>query len=250
MNLTLSYAMRSIFLERSSTSGSPTFGSKANGPNGISSNLGPQSSRRAPFFSLPVGAGKTLAAWKWIQVQAGLRPVKRVLFLYPTRATATEGFKDYVSWAPEADASLIHGTGAYELDGMFENPPETDDHKPKDFGVDPRLFSIAYWSKRVFSGTVDQFLAFLHHAYGPTCLLPVLVDSIVVIDEVHSFDPAMFSSLKAFLQEFDVPVLCMTATLLCVWCCSTASRRSPRRRSAFAPRKTSLCIGSTAAGGI
>ena len=86
------------------------------------------SSRTAPPFNphalaaRAVWVGKTLAAWRWIEEQTRLRPVKRVIFLYPTRATATEGFKDYVAWAPEADAGLIHGTAAYELDGMFANP--------------------------------------------------------------------------------------------------------------------------------
>src|SRR5262249_7115301 len=36
---------------------------------------------------------------------------------------------------------------------------------------------------------------------------------VVVIDEIHSFDNAMFTALKGFLKEFCVPVLCMTATL-------------------------------------
>jgi CRISPR-associated endonuclease/helicase Cas3 len=45
-------------------------------------------------------------------------------------------------------------------------------------------------------------------------MLPVLADSVVVIDEVHSFDQAMLSSLKCFLKEFDVPVLTMSATVL------------------------------------
>ena len=162
----------------------------------------------------PCGAGKTLAAWRWIEEQTQLRPVSRVIFLYPTRATATEGFKDYVAWAPEADAGLIHGTASYELDGMFANPAEKPDaRRSKDFGVDPRLFALGFWSKRIFAGTVDQFLAFLQYTYGPMCLLPVLAGSVVVIDEVHSFDDKMFAALKAFLNNFDVPVLCMTATL-------------------------------------
>jgi CRISPR-associated endonuclease/helicase Cas3 len=63
----------------------------------------------------PCGAGKTLAAWRWIAARVKQRPVKRILFLYPTRATATEGFKDYVSWAPETDASLMHGTADYDF---------------------------------------------------------------------------------------------------------------------------------------
>jgi CRISPR-associated endonuclease/helicase Cas3 len=133
---------------------------------------------------------------------------------YPTRATATEGFKDYIAWAPEADAGLIHGTAVYELEGMFANPgAKPDPRKEKDYGVDPRLFALGFWGKRVFAGTVDQFLAFLQYSYGPICLLPVLADSVVVIDEVHSFDDKMFAALKQFLKQFDLPVLCMTATL-------------------------------------
>ena len=53
----------------------------------------------------------------------------------------------------------------------------------------------------------------MQYGYGAICMLPVLADSVIVIDEVHSFDPGMFSALKRFLQFFDVPVLCMTATL-------------------------------------
>lgn len=159
----------------------------------------------------PCGSGKTLAAWRWIAAQVKQRPVKRVLFLYPTRATATEGFKDYVSWAPEADASLMHGAAAYDLDGMF---PAEDPRTGSVFNsTDPRLFALRHWSKRVFSATIDQFLAFLSYGYGPVCLLPVLADSVIVVDEVHSFDRAMFSALLGFLKAFDVPVLCMTATM-------------------------------------
>ena len=53
----------------------------------------------------------------------------------------------------------------------------------------------------------------MEHHYTSLCLLPVLADSAVIIDEVHSFDQRMFKNLLAFLRAFDVPVLCMTATL-------------------------------------
>ncbi|MDB5307801.1 MAG: CRISPR-associated helicase Cas3 [Gemmataceae bacterium] len=159
----------------------------------------------------PCGAGKTLAAWRWIAGRVKDRPVNRVLFLYPTRATATEGFKDYVSWAPEAVAALMHGTAGYDLDGMFA---AEDPRRGKKFAdTDPRLFAMQHWSKRVVSATVDQFLGFMAYSYGPVCLLPLLADSVIVVDEVHSFDRAMFSALLGFLKTFDVPLLCMTATL-------------------------------------
>lgn len=163
----------------------------------------------------PCGSGKTLAAWRWIEKQVEKR-VGHVLFLYPTRATATEGFRDYVSWAPEADAALMHGTSGFDLERMFDNPPEGDTRKGGGYKLseaDERLFALGYWGRRAFSATVDQFLAFMQYGYRPVCMLPVLADSVVVIDEVHSFDNRMFSTLKSFLREFDVPVLCMTATL-------------------------------------
>ena len=157
----------------------------------------------------PCGSGKTLAAWRWIAAQVKNWPVKRVLFLYPTRATATEGFKDYVSWAPEDAAALVHGTAGYDLDGMFP----AEDPRSKREADDPRLFALRHWPKRVFSATADQFLAFMAYGYGPVCLLPLLADSVVVIDEVHSFDRQMLAAVRGFLDEFDVPVLCMNATL-------------------------------------
>lgn len=164
----------------------------------------------------PCGSGKTLAAWKWAAAQTGKRKVGKVIFLYPTRGTATEGFRDYVGWAPEADAKLVHGTSRYELDAMQGNPEHASDAtrgKRYRREEDERLFSLALWSGRFFSATVDQFLGFMEHSYGALCLLPALADSVVIIDEVHSFDKAMFKSLEAFIQAFDVPVLCMTATL-------------------------------------
>ncbi len=159
----------------------------------------------------PCGSGKTLAAWRWIAARVAERPVGRVLFLYPTRATAKEGFRDYVSWAPEADAALMHGNAAFDLNGMFDNGDQRGDGSK--YEADRRLFSLGYWPRRVFSATVDQFLGFLQYSYGAMCMLPVLADSVLVIDEVHSFDRHMFTALKEFLKHFDVPVLCMTATL-------------------------------------
>lgn len=157
------------------------------------------------------GSGKTIAAWKWAEAQSREYEIGKVIFLYPTRGTATEGFRDYVGFAPEAEASLLHGTSKYELQAIAENP--NDATEGKNYETQERLFALGFWGKRYFSATVDQFLSFLEHSYSSLCLLPVLVDSAVIIDEVHSFDQQMFKNLVAFLEHFDLPVLCMTATL-------------------------------------
>lgn len=162
------------------------------------------------------GSGKTLAAWKWAEAQTRKHRVGKVIFLYPTRGTATEGFRDYVGWAPEASAALVTGTAAYELEAMKENPSEeSESTRGKNYRKqeDERLFALAWWSRRFFSATVDQFLGFMEHNYSSLCLLPVLADSVLIIDEVHSYDRKMFEVLINFLRTFNLPVLCMTATL-------------------------------------
>lgn len=171
--------------------------------------------RRGPRTLLlaPCGAGKTLAAWAWAREQLRTRACGRVVFLYPTRGTATEGFRDYVGWAPETDVALLHGTARFELEAMAANPPESLRGKELGDEAEARLFAIGLWTKRYFSATVDQFLSFLEHRYASTCLLPVLADAIVILDEVHSYDPQLFRALSVFLRDFDVPTLCMTATL-------------------------------------
>jgi CRISPR-associated endonuclease/helicase Cas3 len=159
-------------------------------------------------------AGKTLAAWKWAETQAREYNIGKVIFLYPTRGTATEGFRDYVGWAPETEGAYVAGDSRYVLEGMRENPSEATTGKKYQLSeAEERLFALGLWSRRYFSATVDQFLGFMEHSYTSLCLLPMLADSAVIIDEVHSFDRKMFDVLISFLQTFDIPVLCMTATL-------------------------------------
>ena len=173
--------------------------------------LGERTSRA--LMLAPCGSGKTLAAWMWIKGALRNAKASRVLFLYPTRGTAVEGFRDYVSHAPESDAALLHGMATYDLRHELRDIRRNPRDSAKDYEADDRLAKLGYWNKRVFSATVHQFLAFMQQDYGSICLLPLLADSVVVVDEVHSFDSKMFSALVSFLREFDLPVLCMTASL-------------------------------------
>jgi CRISPR-associated endonuclease/helicase Cas3 len=93
------------------------------------------------------GSGKTLAAWKWVQHQAETTSFSRVLFLYPTRATATEGFRDYVSWAGSDESALLHGTSEYDLTAMFTNP--NDGRTGQDYTAQLGLYALGYPMQRV-----------------------------------------------------------------------------------------------------
>lgn len=157
----------------------------------------------------PCGSGKTIAAYLWIQKQLEIHPGWKAIFLYPTTGTATEGFKDYASH--DEDAALLHSRAEFDLNGMFKNPDEGRSNN--DYLAEKRLFALGYWHDAIFSATADAFLGFLQNNYSSLCLLPILTRSVIVIDEIHSFDYAMFSALLEFLQQFDIPVLLMTASL-------------------------------------
>ena len=154
-----------------------------------------------------------MAAWRWAAAAADRNSIGSVIFLYPTRATATEGFKDYVAWAPEAEAILLTGTATLDLEGMRTNPSEATRGKVYEDETDARLFALANWKKTYFSATLDQFLSFLEHGYAGLCLLPQFAHAAIIIDEAHSLDRHLFERLLALLTHFRGPVLLMSATL-------------------------------------
>ncbi len=119
------------------------------------------------------------------------------------------GFRDYVSWGrPENDAGLLSGTADYELSDLFHTPDEQDPRAGRNYRSDPRLYALGHWKKRIFGNGRSILPLSCNMDMARSCLLPLMAESVVVVDEVHSFDKSMFSTLK-FLTEFvDVPVLC------------------------------------------
>ena len=106
------------------------------------------------------------------------------------------------AWAPQEDAALAHGTAAYDLEEMFSNPADT--RRDKDFTTEQRLYALGL-AKAPFQCNCGPVPSLYAEPVRPLCLLPLLVDSVIVVDEIHSFDKSMFSALTKFLKQFDVP---------------------------------------------
>jgi CRISPR-associated endonuclease/helicase Cas3 len=163
----------------------------------------------------PCGDGKTLAAWEWAAAQLDAKPRSNVIYLYPSRTASNHGFEKYVSHAPGRDAMLKHGLSEYWLaNWKSRKPTERDMKKDEDEKEwEEKLSGMSAWRYSLFSSTVDQFLSFTTNNYASVCLLPLLVDSVVVTDELDAYDGKMWSALLRFLENFKVPVLGITATL-------------------------------------
>lgn len=180
----------------------------------------------------PGGTGKILAAWRWIGARLGSHPASRILFLYPAQSPDIDGLKDLILPAPETDASLLSGAAADDLRGIFCNPADT----PEDRGEETtaRLFAVRLWRRRLLGASLDQFLGFMQQHYRSICLLPLLAESIIVIDEVNSLDAAQLDALTQFLDAFDIPLLCLAASL------------PANRRAILASHGLTVCPGDPA----
>lgn len=159
------------------------------------------------------GQGKTLAAYLWAESKLVESDFGRVVFLYPTRGTATQGFFDYTGLAPEEDALLMHSSAKYVLDSIASNPDDSASRDSKFDEAKERMFSLSNYRRRFYSATIDQFLSFVEYDYPSILMSLVLSDSLVILDEVHSYDSRIFSKVCDFLRYTEIPTLCMTATI-------------------------------------
>jgi CRISPR-associated endonuclease/helicase Cas3 len=156
------------------------------------------------------GSGKTIAALQWAADQLSDVPRGSLVFLYPTRGTATEGWADY---ARDVDGSFLHhGTADLAVERLYDG----GDTDAPDRGVRETmetLRALALWDRRCVFATADRFLSLMSHRRESFVLTPLLADSVVVIDEIHSFDTAMWRALLEFLRHFNLPVLLLSATI-------------------------------------
>jgi CRISPR-associated endonuclease/helicase Cas3 len=173
----------------------------------------------------PMGEGKTEASLGyWMLNGAG----KGFLFALPTMATADSMFertRDFIEKSGcVSHASLSHGRA---LLNSFYNDHEND----IDVVIDSegggeslgRLTASSWLQGRhrpllapVAVGTVDQLLSgVLRHSYN-FLRLHAVVDKVVILDEVHSYDPYMSALLERFLEwagYLKIDVVLLSATL-------------------------------------
>lgn len=162
------------------------------------------------------GAGKTLAAWRWIRA-ASFPNGARVFFCYPTTGTASSGYGDYLVAAGPDEVELLgalyHSRADvdFELDATLRAAKNASDDEDR---ADATMQTLRRWNSPIVCCTVDVVLSFLAGSYSGTLLWPALAQGVFVFDEIHSFDETLFAYLLDFIKTVrGAKILLMTASL-------------------------------------
>lgn len=156
------------------------------------------------------GSGKTLAAYLWAKyVVEKNKNINHIIFNYPTKSTATEGFIQYLL---NDKSVLLHSSVIDDLKRIEDF--ESEEKKQSFIDRLITLESFGQWGNRYFSSTIDQF-AYMEYYRGGILKLPIMLNSAIIIDEIHSYDERMLNNLIAFIEMVneDVPILLMSATI-------------------------------------
>lgn len=149
------------------------------------------------------GSGKTIAAYRW--AKRVNRPF--LCFAYPTTATATQGYLDYESHLGEVGKKLHHSRREVDFELLMNPASDKVQTTSSEF---PALDHLL---QPVTICTVDTIVGMTQLHYSSLCVLPNIVQSAIVFDEIHSYDDRLFEHVLKFLKIVRVPVLLMTASL-------------------------------------
>lgn len=173
----------------------------------------------------PMGSGKTESALAAAQIYASRNGSGGVFLGLPTQATANGIFPRLIKWATmqssaiENTVKLAHGAASLNSDyqAMLFKEKQNDDDTSSSLYVHPWFEGNKKSLLADFVvGTVDQLLlAALKQKHVMLKHLG-LVGKIVIIDEVHSYDPFMNKYLDRMLHwlgKYKVSVILLSATL-------------------------------------
>ena len=153
------------------------------------------------------GLGKTVAAYR----RAAHLGSRGMFVTFPTTSVASQLYADYGEEGT-VESQLLHSRSVVDMEMLYAPPSEEDGGTEEDTAVAVEESLRRLMAPVTFS-TVDAVLGILQMRRSSLCLLPVICQSMLVFDEIHSYSPELFKHLLAFVRYFEVPMVMMTATL-------------------------------------
>ncbi len=157
------------------------------------------------LLQIPTGEGKTEAALLW--AITNIKNVHtKIIYTVPTQTISNALYRRFVDYFGDKNVGLVHSVSALMLEDRFDDK----DDKTKE------IISMKVFSKPITVCTLDSFiLPFLNLHKWPLATL-YFKNSILIVDEVHSYDAQMLGALKKVLEimnRYENPFCIMSATI-------------------------------------
>ncbi|WP_418178706.1 CRISPR-associated helicase Cas3' [Aliarcobacter lanthieri] len=167
-------------------------------------------SNQSVLVEIPTGEGKTEGSLLWAINNIYDKNTK-IIYTLPTQTTSNKLYERVQNFFEKNECGLIHSSARIFLQKEYERDNGVVDEQFKsDF-----LFSKTF-NKPITVSTIDSLLKYFINIGRFNIATKNFLNSVVIIDEVHSYDFKLMGFLKRFLElcnEYEVKVCLMSASI-------------------------------------
>ncbi len=161
------------------------------------------------LVEIPTGEGKTEGAYLWA-INNLKNEQSKIIYTLPTQTTSNKLFFRSKSIFGE-ETGIIHGSAKIFLEDIYINENGLiDEHFKSEL-----LFSKTF-NKPVTVSTIDGVLKYFLNIGRYNIAMLNILNSQIIIDEVHSYDFKLLGFLKRFFElasTYDIPICIMSASI-------------------------------------
>ena len=162
------------------------------------------------LVEIPTGEGKTEGSLLWA-INNLFDTNSKIIYTLPTQTTSNKLYQRIVNLFDKRECGLIHSSAKLYLEKEYQKENGDVDEVFKSNFLFDKTFN-----KPITISTIDALLKFFINIGRFNIVTKNFLNSVIVIDEVHSYDLKLMGFLKRFLeicQELDIKVCLMSASI-------------------------------------
>lgn len=162
------------------------------------------------LVEIPTGEGKTEGSLLWA-IKNIYNANTKIIYTLPTQTTSNKLYERVQNFFDKNECGLIHSNAKIFLEKEYER-----DNGVVDKQFDSNFLISKSFNKPVTVSTIDSLLKYFINIGRFNIATKNFLNSVIIIDEVHSYDFKLMGFLKRFLElcyEYDIKVCLMSASI-------------------------------------
>lgn len=162
------------------------------------------------LVEIPTGEGKTEGSLLWA-IRNIYNENTKIIYTLPTQTTSNKLYERVQNFFNKNECGLIHSNAKIFLEKEYER-----DNGVVDKQFDSNFLVSKSFNKPITVSTIDSLLKYFINIGRFNIATKNFLNSVIIIDEVHSYDFKLMGFLKRFLElcyEYDVKVCLMSASI-------------------------------------